>query len=512
MTQAFSNKYKLSGFVVVKLNNWNYHLLTFDPQIIIDYFNYLPVNVWILPLSDYVKENYEDLESFPTWELDTLHIKPSNIKITNVSNAPNWEPLSKLSKNATRLLDHILKLSISKNASDIHLEVEKINWSVWYRVRYRIDWKLTVIERWYDMEVFLWICTQIKLNSWLKLDESRLPQDWRLSYTIYWQVSNFRISTKPIVLSDLREWWERNFEKIVIRKMPDVWSINLQKLWYEDYNIKLLSDVSNLQSGFNIITWPTWSWKTTLLYALLWDIDTISKNVSTIEDPVEAELSNISQTQIMPNIWFDFANALRAELRQDPDIIMIGEIRDKLTAKIAAEASLTWHLVFSTLHTSSAISSITRLINMGIPSYIVASSLTSCISQRLISKLCNECKIRVPNTDRFKQLKIAPIIRDIKNPRVLDLFSQKLKKAEFYMKNPKWCNHCTNWFAWRTSICEVFKLTDKYEQIILSWDISETKLKSLAEKQWMISMQLDWLYKVMEWTICIEELYYTLLK
>jgi type II secretory ATPase GspE/PulE/Tfp pilus assembly ATPase PilB-like protein len=510
-------------FKYKKINNFFYgenkkkekFFITYDPQLIIDYFNYLLPNTLIVSLSEFKKiSETKNLKNLGEKEISLYTINSKNIEIKDI-NYLGEKTLSEeeINEDAVKQLDRIIQDSISKDSSDIHIEVDsKSDGNLFYRVRYRIDGSLETNLENNNLEVYFGLLSQIKLKSGLKIDENRLPQDGRLNYSILGKIYSFRVSTKPVVVHNLnKNATNTSYEKIVIRKMPDVNEINLESLGYHPYNLDLLKESSLLANGFNIVTGPTGSGKTTLLYAILRQIDTKKKNVSTIEDPVEAELKKINQTQVLSDIGLNFARVLRAELRQDPDIIMVGEMRDKETAEIAAEASLTGHLVFSTLHTKNAVSSITRLINMGLPPFIVSSALSFCIAQRLVKKLCPNCKIKAEKENNDKS--ISKVIKKCKNKNIKKILEKAEKKGEVYKENKQGCKECAySGFKGRTAILEIYKLNDESEEIIQKHNANEIMLQEHAEKTGMMNLEQDGILKVLNGEISLEELYTVLVK
>lgn len=274
-------------------------------------------------------------------------------------------------------VDKLIKEAIKSKASDIHLErYEDI-----FRVRYRIDGQLREVLN-LAVSRSASIISRVKIMAGMDISEKRKPQDGRIKFKYENKDIDIRVSTLPTGFG----------EKIVLRIL-DKSNVNLdiEELGFTRMQLDLLKNKIHLPYGMILVTGPTGSGKTTTLYAALKHIHSVEKNITTIEDPIEYNLTGINQCNVKPEIGFDFGNALRAFLRQDPDIIMVGEIRDKTTADIAIRAALTGHLVFSTLHTNDSISALTRLTDMGIEPFLVAASLKLIIAQRLVRKLC-ECK------------------------------------------------------------------------------------------------------------------------
>lgn len=277
-----------------------------------------------------------------------------------------------------KLANHIISQAIQMNASDIHIEpMEKE-----VRVRYRIDGVLNEVMTTpkYTQAALI---SRIKIIADLDITKRRIPQDGRISVEIGGMKVDLRVSTLPTIYG----------EKVVIRILTkDSSLINIDKLGFSTNNLHRFKELIEKPHGILLVTGPTGSGKSTTLSAAINYLNSPEKNIVTIEDPVEFQLHGINQIQANPQVGLDFASALRSILRQDPDIVMVGEIRDEETARIAVRASLTGHLVLSTLHTNDAVSSITRLIDMGIEPYLVASTVIGVVAQRLIRRVCNSCK------------------------------------------------------------------------------------------------------------------------
>ena len=288
------------------------------------------------------------------------------------------EMLEVTSAPIVRLLNSIIEQAVRSRASDIHIEPSQDD----IRVRFRIDGDLREIMTLARNNLSP-IVTRIKIIGKMNIAEKRLPQDGRIEGIINDKEVDMRISSLPTVYG----------EKIVIRLL-DKSNFNFSKetLGFSNRNLQLFDKILSQPYGMILVTGPTGSGKSTTLYAILKDINTIEKNIITVEDPVEYKLSGINQVQVNTKAGLNFATGLRSILRQDPDIIMVGEIRDSETAEIAIRAAITGHLVLSTLHTNDSPSTIARLVDMGIEPYLVSSAVIGVISQRLVKKLCDKCK------------------------------------------------------------------------------------------------------------------------
>jgi type IV pilus assembly protein PilB len=294
-----------------------------------------------------------------------------------------------------KLTNIIIEQGLNFRASDIHIEpMEDI-----VRVRYRIDGYL--LEQFtLPREICLSICSRIKLQANMDIAEKRLPQDGKIAFKYEDDLKDLRVSTLPTMYG----------EKIVIRILyKSKKLLNLKSLGFHDLDENLMESLLKSTHGIILVTGPTGSGKTTTLYSMLNQVNHKYSNIVTIEDPIEMSLKGINQVNVNLKSGLDFANGLRSILRQDPDIVMIGEIRDEETAEIAVRAAITGHLVISTLHTNDAASSVIRLIDMGVPSYLIADSLIACIAQRLVREICNFCKVSYePSTEEKKNLNLRP--------------------------------------------------------------------------------------------------------
>lgn len=277
-----------------------------------------------------------------------------------------------------KLVDLLIRQAIEEGASDIHIEPQREKLSL----RYRVDGVLYEISP-PSRAMQLALISRIKILSKMNIAEKRLPQDGSFMVRMGDRIIDLRVSSVPIIYG----------EKIVLRILDKSrTALELEKLGFLPQELEPIKKGISVAYGLVFLTGPTGSGKSTTLYSALNELNTISKNILTIEDPVEYRMDGVNQTQVKPEIGLTFGNILRSFLRQDPDIILVGEVRDLETAEICVRAALTGHLVLSTLHTNNAASTVTRMVDMGIPSYLVASSLKLVVAQRLIRKLCSSCK------------------------------------------------------------------------------------------------------------------------
>ncbi len=348
-----------------------------------------------------------------------------------------------------KLLNSIIHQSIKMRASDIHIEpLEKI-----LRVRFRIDGDLQEIMR-PPQNSHSAIVTRIKIMSGMDIAEKRIPQDGRLSMDVDGDIIDMRISVVPTV----------HGEKVMIRIL-DRSAVLLTKneLGFNNRNLEIFNRIIQHPHGIIMVTGPTGSGKTTTLYSVLQEINKINRNIITVEDPVEYRLAGINQIQVNTKAGLTFANGLRSILRQDPDVIMIGEIRDSDTAQIAIRAAITGHLVLATVHTNNTVSTITRLMNMGIENYMISSATVGIMAQRLVKKICINCKESYePN---YKEEKMLNLPDD----------------AVIY--RGKGCNLCNHTgYRGRTGIFEIMPISDSIKSMIEKTKSTQSiQKKALAE-------------------------------
>ena len=394
-----------------------------------------------------------------------------------------------LSANIPQLVMIAISYALEMRSSDIH--IEPLMKTV--RIRYRVDGVLMHIVE-YPQNLHPAVVSRIKIMSNLKIDEQRIPQDGRADVTTKeGKEMDLRVSTLPTV----------NGEKIVMRlqdksrKIPD-----LPELGITGIGLKNLEEALNAPNGIIINTGPTGSGKTTTLYSCLTRKNQIGVNILTIEDPVEIQLDGLNQSQVNHDIEYNFATGMRAALRQDPDIIMVGEIRDRETADTAIEASLTGHLVFSTLHTNSAVESITRLVNMGVPAYLLNSTIELIIAQRLVRKLCDNCK-RVQKVDTEMLEIIDNAVKALKVEGELD--TALLKNMTFY--EAVGCDKCNGiGYKGRLGLYEVFRMNNEIRRLI-SEGASGIDILEASMKNGMVTLEQAGVIRALEGKTSLEEVY-----
>jgi general secretion pathway protein E len=374
-----------------------------------------------------------------------------------------------------KLVNLLVAGAIKDRASDIHVEPYSGN----LKIRYRIDGIL------YDIlnlphRIQSPLVSRIKIMAKLNIAEKRLPQDGRIEIKIADRLVDIRVSVIPTAFG----------ERVVLRLLDKTANVlMLSDLGMQDQRIKMLNRLIKSPYGIILVTGPTGSGKTTTLYAALSTINHPEINIITIEDPIEYQMDGVGQIQVNPKIDLTFAAGLRSIVRQDPDVILIGEIRDRETAEIAIQSSLTGHLVFSTLHTNDAASAVTRLIDMGIEPFLVTSSIIAIIAQRLVRMLCPHCKeVYVPDEESLSNL---------------GLDRSALQNNTFYRK--KGCNLCIQTgFRGRTAIFEIMIVDDEIKRLILKTS-DANQINELALKRGMITLQKDGIDKVLAGITTTEE-------
>ncbi|ENK2109667.1 type IV-A pilus assembly ATPase PilB [Vibrio alginolyticus] len=397
----------------------------------------------------------------------------ANLVDVGADEIDNIEDLSQDESPVSRYINQILLDAVRKGASDIHFEpYEKM-----YRVRLRCDGILIETQQ-PPSHLSRRLSARIKILSKLDIAERRLPQDGRIKLKLNQDTAiDMRVSTLPTLFG----------EKIVLRLLDSSSaSLDIDKLGYSEQQKQLYLDALRRPQGMILMTGPTGSGKTVSLYTGLSILNKPEINISTAEDPVEINLSGINQVQVQPKIGFGFAEALRSFLRQDPDVVMVGEIRDLDTAEIAIKASQTGHLVLSTLHTNSAAETVIRLSNMGVESFNLASSLSLIIAQRLARKLCSHCKKSQELTVQLQHLGIQA--------------SDNIFKA-----NPDGCNECTHGYSGRTGIYEVMRFDEFLSEALIK-GVSVHELEKLAIANGMSTLQMSGIEKLKQGITSFSEL------
>lgn len=402
----------------------------------------------------------------------------------------------------------LLEYAIRSNASDVHVEPRE----EYVQVRYRIDGVLKEVNR-LPRNVMNALVSRIKILSNLKIDERRVPQDGRFKINVAGKQYALRVSTLPVV----------DGEKVVMRILDESnQAVTLQELGYWGRSLESISNALTEPNGMILITGPTGSGKSTSLFSILTLLNTPSVNISTVEDPVEYKIPGVNQTQTNPKAGMTFANGLRALLRQDPNIIMVGEIRDGETANLGVQAALTGHLVFSTLHTNNAATSLPRLLDMGVEPFLIASTVKAVVGQRLVRRLCMNCRQKyAPNPEE-----VAALIRLFNLPpgqtfaAIHTLETQALTQnigkdlpsgttdttiTTLWRASPDGCEECNHTsYKGRIGIYEVLATSIPIQKLIMAGATSN-QIQDEAVKEGMSTMQTDGLIKAIRGETTIEE-------
>lgn len=427
----------------------------------------------------------------------SLEIEFKNLNDNKLASATDGENLKKLATDLPiiRVVNSMLESAIFEKASDIHIEPHERE----VNVRYRIDGilrKVMILPR----NIYSGIVARIKILANLKLDEHRLPQDGRFKIADENYQISFRVSIIPVF----------DGEKIVMRLLDESNQLlNLEDLGFREGDLKKIKTGITKSYGMILVTGPTGSGKSTTLYAILNQLNVPEVNIATIEDPIEYRMHDINQSQINPKINFTFATGLRALLRQDPDIIMVGEIRDQETAEIAIHAAMTGHKVLSTLHTNDASGTLPRLLDMGIVPFLIASTVNMIIAQRLVRKICPHCIMSYNLTkeamaDLSDQLDIKEFIRLLRQEGAIEAEQKNISSLLFF--KGKGCKKCgESGYKGRLGIYEIIEITDEIKDLIISKASASQIRKFVQQKKLMSSMLDDGLIKAKGGVTTIEE-------
>lgn len=430
-------------------------------------------------------KQYRTLKKEVGRALEELETELKTEKVRFPRTAAEFERLAEEAP-ITKIVAVVLRHAVEGGASDIHIEPTRTR----LRIRFRLLGFLHS-SIFLPMRVHPAVVARIKILSNLKIDETRTPQDGRFSTKIDNKDIDFRVSTFPTTLG----------EKVAIRVLdPTVGMKKFEELGLEERNYQVASRAIKKPYGLLLSCGPTGCGKTTTLYAILNLLNKEERNIVTLEDPVEYFIEGVNQSQVRPEIGYDFPVGLRHVLRQDPDIVMVGEIRDEATAALAIHAALTGHLVLSTLHTSDALGAVPRLIDLGVKPYLLSPTLTCIIAQRLIRRLCDECKKKIKPKKEIRDLILkevenlpAQVKKDIKIPKPLTIWA------------PVGCKKCgEEGFSGRIGIFEVMEMTDALADIILGVPTMES-LAEEAKRQGMTTLKQDGIIKVINGITTIEE-------
>lgn len=431
-----------------------------------------------------LKENFGDIIKDQMSELNIISDSADSVSVSDLKKIADDLPV-------IRIVDTLIRHAISQNASDIHVEPSEED----LLVRYRIDGVLHDAMR-LPKESILSIIARIKVLADLKLDEKRLPQDGRFKIDLNGEKVSFRVSVMPTYFG----------EKIVIRILREgAGEHTLETLGLFGDALEHTHDSAKLSSGMVLVTGPTGCGKTTTLYTLVEMLNSPEINIATIEDPIEYQIPRVNQTQVKPEIDFHFSDGLRSLVRQDPDIIMVGEIRDKETADLAINASLTGHLVFSSLHTNDAPGAIPRLLDLGAEKFLITSTVKYIVAQRLVRRLTHKKEGYKLSKSGLKALEeVADMEKVLKI-----LKKEKIVKSKDTWKTIKFFRavksaESESGYKGRVGIFEVMPMSESIKELVMS-GASEDKISDQAKKEGMLTMIEDGIIKAVQGITTIEE-------
>ncbi len=400
--------------------------------------------------------------------------------------AQTKESLEHIEEDApvTKIVATILRYAVDGNASDIHIEPSPREVGVRFRVDGSLAKSLTLPKN-----VHMAVVARVKILSAMRLDERRKPQDGRFSATFDDRKIDFRVSVLPT----------NHGEKVVMRILDTSKGVRtLTESGISKANMEIIKRVAQEPYGIILLSGPTGSGKSTTLRAMIQEVDTLSKNVMSLEDPVEYNMEGVSQSQVRPEIGYTFARGLRSALRQDPDIIMVGEIRDKETAQLAIQAALTGHLVLSTIHTNNSIGVVPRLIDMGVDPYLIAPTLKMAVAQRLAKTVCK-------GTGREEEIDSSTAFRITETFKTLPKkFHNRIPESRT-MLHPEPSPGCASGYSGRTAVTEVLEIDEELQELILK-NASEEEIYQAARKKGFVSIQEDAVIKALNHEIPYEEM------
>ncbi len=448
-----------------------------------DDFSY---KIYLISLSTFeeISKQYRTLSEEVGKALEDLD---TELEETEEEEVTEEEDIGKLAEEApiVKVVGVILRNAVEGSASDIHIEPTRDK----LKVRFRVDGELHS-SLFLPGGTHLAAIARIKILAGLKIDEQRLPQDGRFSSKIGDKTVDFRVATLPTTLG----------EKAVIRVLDPTQGLKtVEELGVSGKNYQVLNSAMKKPTGMLLVTGPTGSGKTTTLYSAMRILNEDRVNIVTLEDPVEYFIDGVNQSQVNPDIGYVFSSGLRQILRQDPDIIMVGEIRDEETADLAVHAALTGHIVLSTLHTNDATGVVHRLIDMGIKPFLIPPSLNTSMAQRLVKRLCDKCKEEVEPSDEIKAM-IGEELEKLPKEAL-----QGVDPSSFKVYKANGCKHCSEeGFEGRIGIFELFKMTEDIGEVVMR-NPTEKELKAEVKKQGMVDLKKDGFLKVIQGYTTIEE-------
>jgi len=397
-----------------------------------------------------------------------------------------------------RIVGMILETAVKSGASDVHIEPGELS----CRLRYRIDGILSE-KRTLPKEMADSIVARIKILSKMKIDEKRIPQDGRFKVQVGKTETDLRVSTLPTIFG----------EKVVIRLLKEEGTVfSYKDLGMRGYTLKRFEEMTLKPNGMILVTGPTSSGKTVTLASALSRLNTVRVNIITLEDPVEIRVAGVNQVQVNPQAGLTFASGLRSFLRQDPNIIMVGEIRDDETAELATHAALTGHLVLSTLHTNSASGALPRLLDMGVEDFFLVSTIIGVLAQRLVRKICEDCKQEYdPPKEMLDQVGVTldelskNMVIMSKDPETAKLVKTMLGKKGLKLFRGKGCPKCGNsGYRGRVGIFELLMMSEKIGQATLE-KAPSSKIEAIAKAEGMVTLLQDGHLRSLEGTTTLEE-------
>lgn len=455
----------------------------------------IPFKIFLISIGDFEKaiSNYRDLAGEVTEALSQIEKvgdeDDTGVRIASDDDGDDDEAVDEsgsIQEDApvTKIVSVMLRHATEGNASDIHIE----HMGDRVRVRFRVDGELFT-SIFLPKDVHSAVVSRVKILSNLKLDERRKPQDGRFSAHIEGRKVDFRVSTFPTHYG----------EKVVMRILDTEKGVRtLEELGLSSHNLSLVKKGIRTPYGMILITGPTGSGKSTTLYSMVNAIDRERNNVVSLENPVEYNIPGLNQSQVRPEIGYTFATGLRSVLRQDPDIIMVGEIRDKETAQLAIQAALTGHLVLATLHTNSAVGAVPRLVDMGVDPYLIAPTLIYSIAQRLVKVLCPEGKEPYKLNDSMK------VMIDKQFADLPDEYKKNIDLGDTLYR-PIATADCPSGLRGRAAVLEILEVDKDIQQVILENPV-EPAIWEVARKKGMLTMKEDAIIKAFEGAIPFEEI------
>ena len=386
----------------------------------------------------------------------------------------------------------MVRLWFQSGASDMHFQPE------WKDVtlRLRLDWILQDVVN-FDAKDFWKYLQKLKFISWVKMNVDYVPQDGRFSF----EATNHKWEKKKVdARVNFMPWMSS--ESTVIRFLDSQkWIATFEEIGFTDKNYDILKKHISKNTWIIIVTWPTGSWKTTTLYSILNYLNTWTNKIITLEDPIEYEMPWIQQSQINYSKNYDYETGLKAILRHDPDIILVWETRSKETADIAVNAALTGHLVFTTLHTNSAIASVPRLLSMWVEPYLLTPAIQLVLSQRLVRKICPNCSSRRP-ANHAEQTEIEQAIKKLNDAGILNI-----PAFDGTIVESNWCALCNETgYQWRIAILEALEITEDMRDLIVDRD-NEASILAKARENWFTTLIEDWIIKVLRWETTLDEIH-----